>query len=349
MVSSTSMGSDVRKHLVAGWTCTGLTANNLCTSTWTGITCTGTVVTKMDFTSRNLAGNLVSSFGLLTGLKTLILDSNAFGGQIPTSIGALTGLTLLSANSNNFGGSIPTELGYLTNLVLLDLSANVIGSTVPTQLSKLSKLTSLNIYQNKLTGSVPSQIAQLPLINFQANNNLFSQKLLDPSAFTGLLSRTITYLDISSNSLTGTVPSIYNSMSQLQTLNLYANFLSGRVPAPITSTSWSSLKVLTIFNNRFSGPIPTNLGWATRIVDMELSQNKLTGTIPTAIGNLKSVTTLTFTSNSVSGSVPIALCTIPSLSYVGVAAGNKKSTMCCPSCLLQTARTSDCGLISVCA
>jgi Leucine-rich repeat (LRR) protein len=105
---------------------------------------------------------------------------------------------------------------------------------------------------------------------------------LNFQSFPNLLS-----LDLSSNSLYGTIPSNISHLSKLLVLDLSANQFTGSIPASLGNLS--NLTTLYLYENQLSGSIPQELGMLSSLSDLELSSNNLTGVIPASLGNLSNL------------------------------------------------------------
>ena len=130
-------------------------------------------------------------------------------------------------------------------------------------------------------------------------------------------------LDMSSNSLTGEIPSDIFTLTSLSTLNLADNRLTGGLPDSVGnlpqlgmlnasknlltgSLPWElsnlrSLQTLDLHENNFSGAIPT-LNTAF-LVSLDLSSNQLNGTLPYAFGGLNNLAMLNLSRNFLTGDV----------------------------------------------
>ena len=110
-------------------------------------------------------------------------------------------------------------------------------------------------------------------------------------------------LDLSSNELTG-IPGELGSLSNLETLYLSFNELAGTIPAELGSLS--NLESLNLSNNRLAGTIPAELGSLSKLESLNLSSNQLTGPIPASLGGLANLERLSLSQNMLTGCVPEA-------------------------------------------
>ncbi|XP_040367299.1 receptor-like protein EIX2 [Rosa chinensis] len=86
-------------------------------------------------------------------------------------------------------------------------------------------------------------------------------------------------IDLSSNRLTGEIPSEITHLVGLVSLNLSRNNLTGQIPLEIGKLK--SLDSLDLSRNKIGGGIPTSLVWVYGLGVMDLSYNNLSGEIPT--------------------------------------------------------------------
>jgi hypothetical protein len=58
---------------------------------------------RLDLTGVGLQGTLPSSWGLMTGLRSLALGTNAIAGPLPPTMAGLDALTYVGAGATQFG------------------------------------------------------------------------------------------------------------------------------------------------------------------------------------------------------------------------------------------------------
>lgn len=141
----------------------------------------------------------------------------------------ITHLVLESAGLN--GTFPPGTLSALAELRVLSLKSNALHGPIP-DLSALSNLKALFLAGNRFSGPFPSSLASL---------------------------RRLRSIDLSGNRLSGELPpGIEAAFPHLTALRLDANRFDGSVPA----WNQSSLKLLNVSYNNFSGPVPVTAAMA---------------------------------------------------------------------------------------
>ncbi|KAL8092980.1 hypothetical protein AgCh_035019 [Apium graveolens] len=128
----------------------------LCTN-WTGIYCnTAGTVSELDLSHQELNGTLTHfNFSSFPSLTYLDMSFNFISGNIPSSIGQLTELRTLVLRKNNLTSNIPRELGLCTKLAFLDLAINSFTGPLPLSFSNLTRISTLALNDNHLTGNIP--------------------------------------------------------------------------------------------------------------------------------------------------------------------------------------------------
>ncbi|KAL4653739.1 hypothetical protein ACB092_01G327200 [Castanea dentata] len=135
----------------------------------------------------------------------------------------------------------------------------------------------------------------------------------------GTLSK-LTYLDLSSNNLTGHFPLFLTNLTQLEYLNIFQNLISGPIPEELGNLK--NLQSLYLSYNKLTGSIPSALGLLTNLTDLDLSSNNITGSIPDKLGDLKNLQFLGLSYNKLTGSIPSALGHLTNLWYLSLSSNN---------------------------
>ncbi|KHN31501.1 LRR receptor-like serine/threonine-protein kinase GSO1 [Glycine soja] len=248
----------------------------------------------------------------LTLLQNLDLSGNSFSSSIPDCLDGLRRLKFLNLKGNKLHGTISDALGNLTSLVELDLSGNQLEGNIPTSLGvvkedDLANLTSLEQFsasgnnftlksQNKLeyvglsnTGiidSIPTQMCEA------LSQQPFCWELTPIHGFLassmGSLSE-LQSLQIRNNTLSGIFPTSLKKTNQLKSLDLGENNLSGSIP-PWVGEKLSNMKILRLRSNSFSGHIPNEICQMSHLQVLDLAKNNLSGNIPSCFNNLSAMT-----------------------------------------------------------
>ena len=262
--------------------------------------------------SNSLIGTIPSQLGSLTSMIVLFLYSNSLTGTIPSQLGSLTIMTYLILNSNSLTGTIPSQLGNMASMKSLFFYSNSLTGTIPSQLIHCTSLRYLYLQNNNLVGSVPSSILTLPIlhsIDLSGNQRLGGNIT---SVFSSNTSKWLTYVIMSSMSLTGSLPSSLFSLPKLNTLVLSSNCITGTLSSSICeSMNLSSLILDGIgvgascsssrgSRSSFHGYIPSCLFSMPKLSTLHLAGNGLIGTLPEISAN-SNLTTLSLTSNRLTG------------------------------------------------
>jgi Leucine-rich repeat (LRR) protein len=107
-------------------------------------------------------------------------------------------------------------------------------------------------------------------------------------------------IGLGENNLIGTIPDL-SAMSNLSSLNLRINELSGEIPASLNSLT--QLTALLLDNNQLSGVIP-DMSALNNLDFLSLAGNQLTGPIPAWLNQLTQLRVLWLHGNQLSGSIP---------------------------------------------
>ncbi|GKB46735.1 leucine-rich repeat-containing protein [Tanacetum coccineum] len=201
-----------------------------------------------DFTGSHILRKIGRFSNSLTRLN---LCGCFFSGQVPLNITLLHKLVSFDLSLNNFNDF---KLGphvfinmfrNFTNLEQLSLGNANISSVLPTSLNTSSSLKILNIFNTRLQEKLPHCIFNLH--SLKALNlavNYFTGDI--PSEINVNLTH-LTFLELSMNSLNGTLPSWLFTSPSLQYLILKDNMFNGNVP--FESFALPSLKRLDLTNN----------------------------------------------------------------------------------------------------
>ncbi|KAM1486410.1 hypothetical protein ACFX2I_000613 [Malus domestica] len=123
-------------------------------------------------------------------------------------------------------------------------------------------------------------------------------------------------LDLSSNALSGKIPSTIGSLFGIETLKLRSNEFVGELPLSLKNCT--SLMVLDLADNQLSGSIPKWLGASfQKLVILMLSSNNFNGSLPSQLCDLIYIQILDVSVNNISGGIPNCLKKLTTLAQKG--------------------------------
>ncbi|XP_058111774.1 probable LRR receptor-like serine/threonine-protein kinase At3g47570 [Magnolia sinica] len=288
----------------------------------------------LNLSSNKFTGEIPANLTHCSELKILVLNRNQLTGRIPAELGSLLKLTSLHLSRNSLTGIIPPSLGNLSSLTVLVLSRNSLEGSIPEDLGRLVRLRNLSIVVNELSGTIPPQLYNISSINLLgvAGNKLHGN--LPPNL--GLTLPNLLWLYAGLNQFTGSIPVSLSNASGLAVIQLGNNRISGSVPMNFGSlkglnrlhlsgnqlglgkahdlnfldslTNCSSLRKLSITNNRLSGVLPDSMAnLSTQLTRLNIGGNRIFGNIPSGIQNLVGLTALIMGQNFLTGNIPIGV------------------------------------------
>jgi Leucine-rich repeat (LRR) protein len=256
---------------------------------------------RLDMANCGISEEIPPELANLTSLDTLFLQINALSGRLPTEIGAMGSLKSLDLSNNLFVGEIPASFALLKNLTLLNLFRNRLAGEIPEFIGDLPNLEVLQLWENNFTGGIPTNLGvaatRLRIVDVSTNK------------LTGVLpselcagQRLETFIALG-NSLFGDVPDGLAGCPSLTRIRLGENFLNGTIPAKLFTLP--NLTQVELHNNLLSGELRLDGGKvSSSIGELSLFNNRLTGQVPTGIGGLLGLQKLLLAGNMLSGELP---------------------------------------------
>ncbi|CAJ2669203.1 unnamed protein product [Trifolium pratense] len=274
----------------------------------------------VDLSNNKLSGIIPFSMTAFVNMKALILRNNSLSGKLTSSLIGGDKLALLDLGENKFYGPLPSWIGdNLHRLVILSLRFNNFYGSLPSNLCNLRELQVLDLSLNNLSGgflacvknftsmtqdtmSLTTSTGHLYNINFTNGGYYFDSYDFDLYLmWKGVdqryknVDKFLKTIDLSSNHLTGEMPTEMEYLIGLISLNLSRNNLSGEIISKIGN--FKSLEFLDLSRNHLLGKIPSSLAQIDRLTMLDLSNNQLYGKIP--IGTqLQSFNSSSFEGNS---------------------------------------------------
>nr|ACK44523.1 AT5G10020-like protein [Arabidopsis arenosa] len=304
----------------------------------------------LNLSSNKFVGGFPSGFRNLQQLRSLDLHKNEIWGDVGEIFTELKNVEFVDLSCNRFHGglSLPMEnissisntLRHLNlshnalngkffsaesivsfkNLEIVDLENNQINGELP-HFGSQPSLRILKLARNQLFGLVPEELLQssIPLLELDLSRNGFTGSIIE------INSTTLTMLNLSSNGLSGDLPSTLKSclvidlsgntfsgdVSVVQkweatpdVLDLSSNNLSGSLPN--FTSAFSRLSVLSIRNNSVAGSLPSlwDDSGVSQLSVIDLSSNKFSGSIPESFFTFASLRSLNLSMNNLEGPIP---------------------------------------------
>ncbi|EOA13437.1 hypothetical protein CARUB_v10026481mg [Capsella rubella] len=203
--------------------------------------------------------------------------------HLPHSLNSFSAVSSFLHNRGRLSGLF---LARLVNLQTLKISSTPISTSrrLYVILGNMHKLTSLTISNSNLSGFLPK--------SFHSN---------------------LTHIDLSNNSLKGSIRTSITRLTNLKSLDLSHNSLSGQIPNTIKNLTF--LKTLSLASNKLSGTIPNTLSSIPELTHLDLTKNQLNGTIPSFFSEMKNLKHLNLADNSFHGVLPFNETFIKNLNF----------------------------------
>ncbi|PIA48602.1 hypothetical protein AQUCO_01400884v1 [Aquilegia coerulea] len=239
-----------------------------------------------------LSGVISPSFGDLSYLKVLYLESLNITGEIPISITKLKNLEYLLLKNLNLQGPIPTFLVQLSKLYYLDLAYNHFTGSIPPIFSKFTKLQGLELSFNKLTGNIPESFGH----------------------FVGVVPN----LHFTNNQLTGSIPKSFAKMN-FEMIEFGGNNLVGDASMLFKTNGYSEYGYdIDLSRNMFEFDF-SNIKFHKDLNSLDLSHNNIYGSVPKDLAMVKDLQFFNVSYNRLCGEIPTGgqMSKYNSSSYIG--------------------------------
>ncbi|KAG7951437.1 hypothetical protein I3843_12G007000 [Carya illinoinensis] len=271
------------------------------------------------------------------------VSANHLDGKLPENIGKIfPNLLYLNLSNNNLEGNLPSSIGGMLYLEVLDFSSNNFSGGVPRGLNTgCLSLRILNLAHNSFNGTI--------LVG--KNQEILQMKDNQFTSITPVFSSTVdlSYLDISNNRISDTIPRWLGNMSYLSTLVMANNSFYGWIPCELSMTgtldlshnlftgslpfclNLPKLKHLYLRGNEFTGSIPKVLFNSSSLLTLDIGYNNFTGNISVEIKQLQNLRVLLLSGNHFTGIIPNQLCLLRMISIMDLSKNAFSGTI--PQCL----------------
>jgi hypothetical protein len=183
-------------------------------------------------------------------------------------------------------------------------------------------VTQISLDENRMVGVIVPELVLLKdsLYYFSIGNDYDTpdveknKMVMALPSFLGQMTH-LTYLNLEGLGLTSSIPdSLFSSWTRMESLYMNANDITGTLPTTIKNLK--SIKVLWLGGNNLGGPIISEIGQLTTLVDLSLESNfredkvgkrGFMTSLPPEMAQLTNLEILDLSDNALSGSVPAQL------------------------------------------
>ncbi|KAJ0586886.1 putative non-specific serine/threonine protein kinase [Helianthus annuus] len=250
----------------------------------------------LNLENNSLSGEIPGTLGSLRNLHHLNMHGNKISGRLHSSLMNLTELDVLQLGRNELNGSIPTWIGTkLTLLRILNLRSNRFDGNIPHELCHSIHIQILDLAHNNLSGNIPRCFN-----NFSILSGIES-KSGDDFAYIGTLAE----VSIASDTLVmkGREDTYSSILPLMMLIDLSSNNLTGYIPSELMSLL--ELTSLNLSRNQLNGSIPEKIGNMKELISLDLSVNKLSGELPMSLSSLHFLSSFNVSFNNLIGRIPI--------------------------------------------
>ncbi|CAK9179470.1 unnamed protein product [Ilex paraguariensis] len=245
------------------------------------------------------SGSLPENLGRFSKLKYLDVSTNSFNGSIPPDICAGGVLFKLILFSNNFSAGLSPALSNCSSLVRLRIEDNSFSGDISMNFSNLPDIAYVDLSRNRFTGGIPADISQASKLQyFNVSNNPNFGGIVPENTWSLPLLQNFSG---SSCNISGHIP-LFQGCKSVYVIELSMNSLSGTVPESVSNCQ--GLVRMDLANNNLTGHIPVELASLPAISVLDLSHNSLSGPIAIKFGNSSSLKLLNVSFNNISGPIP---------------------------------------------
>ena len=254
----------------------------------------------MDLSRNAFSGEFPALTSPNCSLTSLHLANNNFTGGFPSSLSYCSNLTILDLGNNRLHGEVPSWVSQkMPSLKILQLRSNMLQGCIPWQLSHHSQLQLLDLANNQLSGSIPRQFGNFASM-IQQNDGFY---LGSTHILLTYSNRALTpYSDRINLIWKGKYYTFEKAIAHMTGIDLSSNLLSGEIPTELTNLK--GLQLLKLSRNNLSGGIPNDIGNLKALESLDLSCNELSGHIPDSFSGLTFLSSLNLSNNHLSGLIP---------------------------------------------
>ncbi|XP_050114176.1 receptor-like protein 6 isoform X4 [Malus sylvestris] len=281
-----------------------------------------------------LNGSVPDGFPQHCSLRTLDLNGNQIEGKFPKFLGNCRMLEVLNIGNNQIRDTYPCLLKNISSLRVLVLRSNrFYGHMVCNKINGTwPKLQIVDIARNNFNGEIRGRCMRTWKAIMTDESDAESKT--NHLRFQVLKFSQVYYQDAITVTNKGLEMELVKILTVFTYIDISCNNFSGSIPAEVGQLK--SLYGLNLSINSFTGPIPSSLGNLRQLESLDLSNNSLSGQIPVEFGGLTFLSFMDVSNNQLVGKIPIStqISTFPAESF----AGNKG--LCGPPSLVKCSNTN---------
>ncbi|QHO39483.1 Receptor-like protein [Arachis hypogaea] len=240
----------------------------------------GSALKMIDVNDNNLQGQLPRELANCRMLEFLDVSYNKINDSFPYWLGSLPELKVIALRFNEFHGTINCpSICTFPKLHILDLSHNKFsGNLTPEMIKNWKSMTTSNISQLQYEDSAIHIPGKFWFVYIFYSFTMSNKGVVTDYEHIQKIFYCMVAIDISSNRISGEIPSVLGDLKSLVLLNMSNNLFIGDIPSSFRKLS--NLEALDLSLNSLSGKIPQELAELTFLEFFNVSFNKLSGPIP---------------------------------------------------------------------
>ncbi|XP_074332866.1 uncharacterized protein LOC141670772 [Apium graveolens] len=119
---------------------------------------------------------------------------------------------------------------------------------------------------------------------------------------------------IHENEFHGSIPNEIGRLFRLRHLSLTSNYFQGEFPTNLSQCV--DIRNILVMRNNLEGKLPTEFAYWPKLYSFNLANNNFTGSIPSSIGNISSLHFLRLSNNNLEGLIPLQVAHHTNLEYL---------------------------------
>ncbi|XP_071688571.1 receptor-like protein 6 [Rutidosis leptorrhynchoides] len=310
---------------------------------------------KLWLDGMNIYHEILPYFANLTNLGVVAVPNNFIPGRIPSSFMNLTQLTYVDLYYNRLNGPIPSAFSNFKKLIFLDLSGNKFNGSV--DLDTFIGLENLEVLRlegisvvttdNNTDGTLLPELKDLQLTScdlkefpaFLRFQKEMTSLRLNMNKIGGLIpawifknsQKTMYFIDLSDNFITGEIPPLICQAESLRLIDLSSNSFTGTLPTCFFGNFTKPMFFINLSQNKFHGEILNTFSYESQLAQLYLDENQFSGQLPKSLANCTNLQVLSVADNCFDGVFPFWLGTLTKLQVLDLSSNRFSGAIHDPS------------------